>query len=136
MSAVAAFFGWSIVDAIIGIGITIAILFIVKDAGSSVLRHVLDGLIAGEGEAGRERLQPGALQSQRDRQANDDAGERPGSARERGGSQGRDELRSGKGGGDAGGRREVPRLSQATGPTERQRMTSAHGGQLEKTING
>ena len=44
VSAVAAFFGWGIVDAVIGVAITIAILFIVRDAGRSVLRHILDGI--------------------------------------------------------------------------------------------
>lgn len=44
VSAVAAMLGIYIVDAIIGIGITVAILFIVRDAGRSVLLHILDGV--------------------------------------------------------------------------------------------
>ncbi|MEE8440785.1 MAG: cation diffusion facilitator family transporter [Spirochaetia bacterium] len=43
-SAVAALLGWSIADAIIGLCITIAILFIVKDVGAAVVRHIVDGI--------------------------------------------------------------------------------------------
>jgi cation diffusion facilitator family transporter len=44
VSAIAAYLGWPVVDAIVGIGITVAILFIVRDAGQSVLRHIVDGV--------------------------------------------------------------------------------------------